>query len=188
MLCYVLRHHPEFINIKLDRDGFVDISELADGLSVKFPQSTISEDDIIKIAREDSDGRFLLNFDNTMIKAKYGHSVQIETKLEAYALAPETLYHGTTDVYTDSICRSGLIKGSRNHVHLCKSIDTAWKKARRHRHGRPVVVEIDAAGMQSTNGSTFYKATDDIVLVDHVPVAYLKMLHVGSPFLDVVNK
>lgn len=176
LLCYILRHHPEYINIKLDQDGFADIQELASKISDKFPHGHMSKSDIIRIASDDVDGRFLINLDQTMIKARYGHSIRISQSMDPYVVVPAKLYHGTINEHMDSILKVGLLRGSRNHVHLCKTPDMAWKKAGRHKHGDPVVIEIDSLRMQNEKGPIFYKANDEIVLVEHVPAQYINTI------------
>ena len=59
---------------------------------------------------------------------------------------------------------------SRHHVHLSGDEVTAHKVG--GRHGRPVVLVVDAAAMRA-DGIVFYRAANGVWLVDHVPPRYL---------------
>jgi putative RNA 2'-phosphotransferase len=69
-----------------------------------------------------------------------------------------------------SIEQQGLIKGKRHHVHLSADADVAAKVGRRH--GRPVVLRIEAGRMRQ-DGFVFYLSTNGVWLTEHVPVQYL---------------
>ena len=59
----------------------------------------------------------------------------------------------------------------RQHVHL--SADEATAATVGRRHGRPVVLAVDAAAMV-TGGHSFFRSENGVWLVDRVPVAYLR--------------
>jgi putative RNA 2'-phosphotransferase len=60
---------------------------------------------------------------------------------------------------------------ARHHVHLSATAETA--RVVGARHGRPVVLVVDAAGM-SRAGIPFYRSANGVWLVDHVPPRYLR--------------
>ncbi|NER51284.1 MAG: hypothetical protein F6J92_32370, partial [Symploca sp. SIO1A3] len=60
---------------------------------------------------------------------------------------------GLLAVEVEAILQQGLRKMSRHHVHLSSEMITARKVGARH--GRPVILIVDAAGMQN-DGYTFY--------------------------------
>jgi putative RNA 2'-phosphotransferase len=59
---------------------------------------------------------------------------------------------------------------SRHHVHLSPDRETAMRVGRRH--GRPVVLEVDAAAMHRA-GCMFYRSENGVWLVDAVAPQYL---------------
>ena len=83
------------------------------------------------------------------------------------------LYDGTGHRSADPIEREGLRKMSRHHVHLSPDVTTA--RAVGARHGRPVIFEVDAAGMHR-DGYVFYRSENGVWLVDEVPTGYLRRL------------
>ena len=66
---------------------------------------------------------------------------------------PSLLYHGTVKAFVESIRAQGLLKRSRNHVHLSADIDTA--KMVGARRGKPIILNVLAREMHES-GHTFY--------------------------------
>ncbi len=66
---------------------------------------------------------------------------------------PRYLYHGTASRFVDAISTGGLRAQSRNHVHLSSDRDTAVAVGTRH--GKPVVLVVDAGAMHA-GGHVFY--------------------------------
>ena len=114
--------------------------------------------------------RFVLSEDGQRIRAAQGHSIDIDLALEPRE-PPETLYHGTADRNLTSIREQGILKGSRQHVHLSLDHATAVKVG--SRHGRPIVLVIRSGKMWSA-GHTFYLSENNVWLTDHVPVEYIE--------------
>ena len=63
----------------------------------------------------------------------------------------------------------GLIPKSRLYVHLSDNTDTALSVGKRH--GKPVILQVDAARMYQ-DGFKFYLSKNGVWLVDHVPTSY----------------
>ena len=81
------------------------------------------------------------------------------------------LFHGTAVGNLDSIRRDGLRPGRRQKVHLSLDETTAVRVGQRH--GRPVVLRVDAAGMHE-RGTPFWRAENGVWLTDHVPPEFLR--------------
>jgi putative RNA 2'-phosphotransferase len=62
---------------------------------------------------------------------------------------------------------------SRHHVHLSKTPEEARKVGARH--GKPVVLAVDAAAMHKA-GLVFYCSANGVWLTDEVPAKYLRPL------------
>jgi putative RNA 2'-phosphotransferase len=69
-----------------------------------------------------------------------------------------------------SILAQGLLRRSRQHVHLSADRPTALKVGQRH--GKPVVLTI-ASGIMHRDGYRFYRSENGVWLVEAVPVTYL---------------
>nr|WP_308602047.1 RNA 2'-phosphotransferase [Massilia sp. Dwa41.01b] len=85
-------------------------------------------------------------------------------------MPPPQLYHGTATRFLDAIREEGLRPGSRHHVHLSPDHATAVEVGARH--GKPVVLRVDAATMHA-DGLRFYQADNGVWLTESVPPGYL---------------
>jgi putative RNA 2'-phosphotransferase len=122
-LSLVLRHQPDVVGMKLDPEGWLPIDELIENANRQGKQWTLSL--LHEVVASCVKKRFTLSEDGLKIRANQGHSVpNVELNLEPIA-PPEVLYHGTVFAFLDSIREQGLLKRSRNHVHL--SADIAWQ-------------------------------------------------------------
>jgi len=72
--------------------------------------------------------------------------------------------------FLDAIRREGLIKGSRQHVHLSDNQQTAENVGARR--GKPILLRVDAARMHA-EGHLFFRSDNGVWLTDHVPPEYL---------------
>ncbi len=130
----------------------------------------ISRDELDVIVTENDKKRFEFSGDKKRIRASQGHSVEVDLKYDPKS-PPEILYHGTAARFLDSIKQMGLIKGSRQHVHLSILLQTVLKVG--ERHGRPVVIPVRAGDMYRA-GIRFYLTPNEVWLVDEVPPEYLR--------------
>jgi putative RNA 2'-phosphotransferase len=163
----VLRHQPETIGLKLDENGWADVTELINKMSVSG--TVIDMQTLKEIVDTNDKKRFAFNEDLTMIRASQGHSIEVALDLQPVT-PPEILYHGTAEKNIESIFRTGLQKQSRQHVHLGINIETA--KAVGSRHGKPVVLSINAKAMQQA-GFLFYLSQNNVWLTNDVPPQYI---------------
>ncbi|SMO47040.1 RNA 2'-phosphotransferase [Fodinibius sediminis] len=169
-LSYVLRHHPEAIDLEVDSHGWASIRELIQKASQQGRR--LDRSLINKIIDESARQRFNLSADGRFIRAGYGHSIDVDLQLRP-RIPPDPLFHGTAKQFLPSILSEGLRAGGRNFVHL-----SAEKKNARiigKPHGRPVVLCINTAGM-SRSEYPFYQSGSDpgIWLVKSVPVQFLE--------------
>lgn len=168
-LALVLRHKPEEIGIALDGAGYVAVSELLEALARHG--SPVTEAELQYVVATNSKKRFAFSEDGLRIRASQGHSIVVELGYEPSA-PPERLYHGTVERCLPSIRTQGLIKGSRQHVHLSLDVGTARKVG--ERRGKPVVLAI-LAGEMHRAGLAFYISDNGVWLTDHVPVKYIEL-------------
>jgi len=96
--------------------------------------------------------------------------VQIDAELTPQT-PPDTLWHGTASRFLESILREGLKPMSRLYVHLSGDADTALDVGARH--GKPVVLAVDARRM-AEDGCLFYISANGVWLTKTVPPAYLR--------------
>ena len=166
-LSLVLRHKPETIGLELDENGWASVEELLDKMN-RDPYS-LSFDDLKEVVETNDKQRFIFSEDYKQIRANQGHSIQVDLALEAQT-PPGILYHGTAIKNLDSIKEKGLIKGSRHHVHLSADKKTALTVG--GRHGKPVVLEVQAMNMYQA-GMDFFLSENGVWLTDHVPPHFI---------------
>lgn len=166
-LSLILRHKPETIGLSLDDSGWVEIDILLEALARH--KRPLSRDTLMEIVRTNDKKRFAISVDGRRIRASQGHSLDIVLGYRP-CVPPDVLYHGTASRFQKSIEDQGLLKKDRHHVHMTASLDTA--RAVGSRHGKPVILTIDAEAMHR-DGYEFFLSDNGVWLTDHVPVSYI---------------
>jgi putative RNA 2'-phosphotransferase len=139
-LSYVLRHRPDDVGLELQDGGWLDVVELLDALARSG--RAVSRDVLERVVAENDKGRFEFSNDGSRIRARQGHSTQVDLGYEP-TTPPDVLYHGTAIQFVESIFQQGLVKGRRQQVHLSTNRETILQVGMRH--GKPVLLAIDAA-------------------------------------------
>ena len=167
-LSFILRHEPEKIGLTMDKQGWADISELL----VKSAQhNEVFDRDALQAVVDSSDKqRFAISDDGLKIRAQQGHSSQQVALDFVPQTPPDVLFHGTASRFLAQIREQGLQPQARHHVHL--SCDMATATAVGERHGKAVVLSVNAAQMHAA-GHEFYLSGNGVWLCQHVPVKYL---------------
>lgn len=170
LLSYVLRHRPEEAGLTLDAGGWVQVDDLVAGLNAAGHR--VDRETVLRIAAEGDKKRFTVSDDERRIRAAQGHSVEVDLGLTP-AEPPAVLYHGTAEGNLAPILTEGLKPGRRQKVHLSGDVPIAVKVGQRH--GRPVVLRVDAMAMHR-DGLVFWQADNGVWLADLVPPHYLAAL------------
>jgi putative RNA 2'-phosphotransferase len=169
-LSYVLRHRPDSVGLQLGDGGWVPVVDLLDAFQRSGKSLTLGLLEVV--VAENDKRRFEFSADRSLIRARQGHSAEVELGYEP-TRPPDVLYHGTATTNLPSIFRHGLVKGRRHHVHMSTNKQTMIAVAKRH--GRPALLAIDAKQMHA-DGHVFFVTGNDVWLTDHVPPAYLRMV------------
>lgn len=168
MLSRWLRHRPDVIGIKLDKNGWTNVAELiAKATAAGTP---ITHEELVQIVAESDKQRFTLSEDGLRIRAAQGHSVTVDLNLPAKK-PPPVLYHGTVRKFLVSIRKQGLLPGSRQDVHLSANKETAESVGARR--GVPVVLVVETFPMVR-DGYQFRCAANGVWLISSVPSQYLR--------------
>jgi len=168
LLSYVLRHQPAAGGVVLDAQGWVEVDALLAGLRARG--EVLDRADLERIVAGDSKARYALSDDGLRIRASQGHSIDVDLGYAA-AVPPPELFHGTALRFLASILATGLERRERHHVHLTAALATARTVG--SRHGRPVVLVVDAARMHG-DGHAFYVTPNGVWLVAAVAPTYLR--------------
>jgi len=155
-LSKILRHEPG--DIPIDRQGWVAVKDILG----RFKIDRMLLD---RIVAENNKKRFEYDEGGSKIRARQGHSIDIEHGYEP-AVPPNHLYHGTAQHLLGVLYKEGLKRMRRHHVHLSEDLETAVKVGQRH--GKPVVITIAAKAMYD-DGIKFYHTDNNVWLVDYVP-------------------
>lgn len=166
-LSLVLRHDPGAIGITLDPNGWVAVDDLLSAAARSG--NAITREQLDEVVATNDKKRFAFSPDGTRIRASQGHSVEVELGLDPVE-PPERLFHGTATRSVESIRAEGLVRQSRQHVHLSPDEETAIRVGQRH--GKPVVLVV-RAGQMHRDGHAFYRSDNGVWLTDSVPPEYL---------------
>lgn len=162
-----LRHAPERIGLTLAPGGWVEVSTLLVACAKGGVAMTRAE--LEEVVAQNDKQRFSFDPSGQRLRANQGHTTEVDLQL-AIAEPPAVLFHGTGARSVDAILSAGLLRMARHHVHLSADSETARRVGARH--GRPVVLVVDAARMRA-DGHTFSRSDNGVWLVDHVPPGYL---------------
>ncbi len=155
--------------MQLDPEGWLPIDQLIENANRHGKRLTLEL--LHEVVATNDKKRFSLSEDGLMIRANQGHSVpDVELNLEPVS-PPKSLYHGTVAAFIENIRHQGLLKRSRNHVHLSADMETAKKVGARR--GKPVILTIQAHAMHES-GHAFYRSANGIWLTVAVPVEFIQ--------------
>ncbi|QDU56541.1 RNA 2'-phosphotransferase [Aeoliella mucimassa] len=169
-LSYVLRHRPDSVGIELGDGGWVEVDRLL--AAYQEHGKRLTRETLEVVVEENDKQRFEFSSDGRQIRARQGHSTEVDLGYEPQT-PPEVLYHGTATRNLESIQADGLRKGRRHHVHLSTNQETMLQVGMRH--GKPVLVAVDARQM-AADGYLFYKTGNEVWLTEHVPPKYLGVI------------
>src|SRR5262245_9995591 len=168
-LSYVLRHRPDSVGLELEAGGWVSVESLLDA----FHKSgkTLSPEILKEVVASNDKQRFEFSGNGLCIRARQGHSVEVELGYEP-ATPPSVLYHGTATRNLNSIFAQGLLKGRRHHVHLSTNKETMIQVAMRH--GKPVLLVVHSEQMHAA-GHEFFVTGNNVWLTEHVPPQFISV-------------
>lgn len=166
-LSLVLRHQPETLGLTLDEAGWAPVDELLQAATKR--DRAWSRELLDEVVHTNTKQRFEFSPDGTHIRARQGHSVEVDLGYEPEE-PPEFLFHGTVKKYLDAIFEGGLQPMSRHHVHLSPDLETATIVG--SRRGKPVLLRVAAKRMHA-EGHEFMHTENDVWLVAGVPAEFI---------------
>jgi putative RNA 2'-phosphotransferase len=158
-LSFLLRHDTEY---RFDEHGYREVLDLVQNHG-------FTKDEIVELVETNDKQRYEFNDDKSKIRARQGHSVNINVDLKE-TLPPDVLFHGTATRFLDSIIEKGILKMSRNYVQLSENIDTATEVGKRH--GKPVILTVNTKAMRE-DGIKFYLSNNNVWLTEFVDSKYI---------------
>lgn len=179
----ILRHFPERYGIQVDPHGWVEMSKLVQVIKMhhrNYPW--LKAHHLIALAMTDPKGRYELRDD--MIRATYGHTVDVDLDLPTEGI-PEKLYYPVTPEERDLVLEAGLKPTDRKKVHLSLTPGDAYN-AGKVRCGDPAILAIDTMKARE-GGHVILKAGKTVFLIDEVPAAMLAAYDGPLPKDDAIE-
>ncbi len=164
-----LRHFPDKIGIMVDGHGWVDIAEFVESVGVsRSGFQWLRDHHVEAIALTDPKGRYQV--DGGMIRATYGHTIDI--RLDDLALAEiDEFFYPVTEEEIDIILEGGLNPIDRKYVHLSGNMDKAIE-AGKVRTEAPLILRIDGKKAKE-DGVKIYHAGKEVYVTDRIDAKYI---------------
>ncbi len=164
-----LRHFPDKLGLMMDGKGWVDISSFIEALGTsRSGFDWLRNYHIEALVATDDRGRYQI--DGGMIRAKYGHTVDVT--LDDLPLADiDEFYYPVTEEEADMIIEGGLHPTDRKKVHLSSSIQKAIE-AGKVRTEEPLILRIDGK-KAIKSGVKIYHAGKDVYVTDSIDAKYI---------------
>ena len=183
-LALVLRHAPEKFDLEMDINGWIDVRDIVrkfkDG---RRRQHWLRPHHLVAISETDPKGRYEVR--GNMMRATYGHTVEIELDLPSSDI-PDSLYYPCDPNEAENLIEIGISPGGRAHVHLSASIRNAAEAGRVH-HDDPAIIEVDTARMVAS-GETIWHAGVTVYLSETVAGEYLSIVGKDDPELSLLRE
>ena len=167
-----LRHFPEKLGLMMDGKGWVDITSLIESIgSGRSGFNWLRIHHVKAVVKTDERGRYQI--DGGMIRATYGHSINVI--LDDLPIAEiDKFYYPVSEEEADIILERGLHPIDRKKVHLSGSIEKAIE-AGRVRSDEPQILLIDGKKAKS-DGIKIYKAGKDVYITEGINPEYLSKI------------
>ncbi len=168
----VLRHFPERFELDMDDNGFIDLIEFVDSIRRRRNQfHWLRQHHIHAVVDTDEKGRYQI--EGGMVRATYGHSIDLDLDLPMDDI-PDELYYPATIEEMELLLETGLKPSDRKEVHLSKTAENALE-AGRHRASRPYLMAIDASSAIA-DGFLIKQAGTTVYTTKEIPDKYLRPL------------
>jgi putative RNA 2'-phosphotransferase len=147
--------------------GWVDVDVLVDVMMTRYPWA--SHNRLMAMVESDKKDRYQISGKN--IRARYGHSVEIDLDFPPNDL--EFVYYGASQEEADMIQEMGIRPVRQRYVHMSSTYEKAVEAASVHTEN-PVIFRVDAfAAME--DGVEIMVVNEFIVLSEEIPPQYLEI-------------
>jgi putative RNA 2'-phosphotransferase len=163
-----LRHFPDDLGLAMNQHGWVGVDVLVDAMVTRYKWA--NKEKLFSIIESDEKGRYEIK--GTKIRARYGHSVDVDLDYDENLL-PE-LYYGASREEVDILLEKGIRPMRQRYIHLSTTAEKAREVAKIHTED-PVLLVVNAQLAQE-EGVTMLSATENIVLADEIPPQYLRVM------------
>jgi len=223
-LSWVLRHKAPSLGLGISSDGYVSINDL---LSCNHPRfQSVTLEDILRVVKNDSKQRYTIKEqanqtngevkNELYIRANQGHSISNTIIQDKELLTPIdalsdltgndddnesiAIVHGTfKKAWVNNICRDGLHKMNRNHIHFV-SLDDESSNSNTIVHGAKaipglrrnceVLIYVNTSMIWSKNKDTdvqFFKSDNNVLLTPGINKSGVLPCTYFSKVLDIAS-
>ena len=164
-----LRHFPDKLQLAMDGHGWVEIIQLIHAIGTERSGfNWLRLHHIQALVATDTRSRYQI--DGGMIRAKYGHSIDVN--LDDLPTSDEDeFFYPVTEEESDIVLESGIHPIDRKKVHLSTTIEKAVE-AGSVRSEHPLIIRIDGVKARE-NGIEIYQASNDVCVTDAVDADFL---------------
>jgi len=167
-----LRHFPEKLGVIMDGHGWVEIQDLIEAIGTsRSGFSWLRKKHIEGLV--DTDPRERYQIDGGMLRATYGHTIDVDLSDLPEAKINE-FYYPVSEEEADMVLEGGLHPVDRKKVHLSGSIEKA-REAGKVRIEDPIILIIDGKKAKK-DGFKIYHAGTDVYITDSVDAKYISNL------------
>ena len=164
----ILRHQAINLGLKIDKEGFVLISDLIKILKKNKYFKDTNLDTILEIVKNDNKKRFSTKIINHQfyIRANQGHSIPAVNismlKINDPKILPICI-HGTYKKYISDIKKVGLSKMKRNHIHMASNFPKKGGVISGMRSSCDTIIYINVEKAMNLN-IEFYQSENGVIL------------------------
>ena len=164
-----LRHFPDRLGLNMDGHGWVEISLLIDAIGTsRSGFNWLRPHHIKALVETDPRGRYQI--DGGMIRAKYGHSIDVE--LDDLPISEtDDYYYPVTEEESDIVIEGGIHPVDRKWVHLSNTLAKAIE-AGKVRTEIPMILKIDGKQARE-DGVKIFQASDEVSITDSIDSKYI---------------
>lgn len=183
-LALILRHAPEKFDLEMDINGWVDVKDIISRFKKQDERRYhwLRPHHFRAVTETDGKGRYEVR--GNMIRATYGHTLEIELDLPTDNIPPSLFYPCNPDE-AENLLEVGITPSGRAHVHLSSSIRSAAEAGKVH-YKLPTILEIDTARMEA-EGDTIWHAGVTVYLVESVDPEYIAQISNDHPEYEVAR-
>jgi len=165
-----LRHFPNDIGVELDSDGWASLERLYKCISRRSRYGWLDKEHIKVLVDTDEKGRYEIQ--DGLIRATYGHTVDVDPELPV-SKAPEELYYGSSEEEAGRVLEIGLQPADKVKVHLSEDEESALQVASSSTD-HPILITVRSREAQVA-GVDIRKAAEGVWVADEIPPAYLEV-------------
>ncbi|MBE6518891.1 MAG: RNA 2'-phosphotransferase [Thermoplasmata archaeon] len=162
-LAGILRHGK--YNLRMDDQGYVSTRDVLDKIKDLYPRMNwLRIRHLESLVDTDPKGRY--NISAGKIRATYGHTIDLDIRLDCENI-PEELFYPTNEEEVQDLLDNGIVPGDRSMVHLSRTFQDAMRAGLVHTED-PIILGIDT-DICMEMGSDIGKAARTVYLCRSVP-------------------